>query len=369
MQNPTVLILITKADVGGAQIHVLEIIERLKNEFTFILATGEEDFLTEQARKTGIEVRVLNHLKRPIKFLEDKKAYTECIELFLDVKPDLIHSHSSKAGVIGRLAAWRLGIPSLFTAHGWAFTEGAPLLQRAYGFAIESLLCRLVGSVITVSELDFKLASRYKVGPAAKRFLVQNGVRQPEHIGHKIEHEALQIVSIGRLNESQKNQSMLIDVLAELDFPYEAKLIGEGASRQQLENQIQHKGLQNQIHLTGEVIDTSHYLANTDIFVLTSNYEGLPLSILEAMSYGLPIVACDVGGVKEAVLDRENGLLSKRGDVQALTQNIKILAGDSKLRARYGARSLQHYQDKFTAERMTNETRNVYSRAIKDVKH
>ncbi|MEE9447596.1 MAG: glycosyltransferase, partial [Arenicellales bacterium] len=196
---PTILILITKADVGGAQVHVLEILKQLKPRYHFILATGEEDFLSKQAREIGIEVRILKHLKRAIRFQEDKFGLQEIKFLLQDIKPDIFHCHSSKAGVLGRLAAWRTGTKTIFTAHGWAFTEGAPKLQRSYGLLVESLLCRLVGSVITISDYDFKLAQRFKVGTAQKRFLIKNGVAKPQAFSARKTSQVLNILTIGRL--------------------------------------------------------------------------------------------------------------------------------------------------------------------------
>jgi len=369
--RPTILLLITKSDVGGAQVHVLEILRNLQHRYHFILAAGEDDYLTEQAHKLGIEVRLLQHLKRPINLRQDRLAYLECIALLKEIQPDLLHTHSSKAGVIGRLAAWRTGVKSLFTAHGWAFTEGAPAIQRIYGLLLESLLCRLAGRVVTISEYDQKLAQRYHVGSAKRRYLVRNGISVPQGIepepGDPVNtenlHSSLKILTIGRLSPV-KNHLMLVEALAGLSIPFAATIIGEGECHAALARRIGELGLDDKVQLAGEVTDLHAYLCRADLFVLSSNYEGLPLSVLEAMSMGLPVVSTDVGGVSEAVLEGQTGLLSARGDTTALTKNIEKLAASTDLCARLSERARQHYEENFTAQRMIKELEVVYMKCL-----
>lgn len=365
----TILLLITKSDVGGAQVHVLEILRSLQHRYRFILAAGEDDYLTDQARQSGIEVRVLQHLKRPINLQQDRFAYLECIALLKEIQPDLLHSHSSKAGVIGRLAAWRLGVKSLFTAHGWAFTEGAPRVQRLYGLLLESVLCRLVGSVVTISEYDQQLARRYHVGSTKRRYLVRNGISEPQADGteqrdqHRPDDAPLQILTIGRLSPV-KNHLMLVEALAGLSIPFEAIIVGEGECHAALAARILQLGLNDKVKLPGEVTDLYAYLDTADIFVLSSNYEGLPLSVLEAMSMGLPVVSTDVGGVSEAVLAGQTGLLSAREDAAGLRENIETLAAKEQLRGQFSARARCHYLENFTAQRMIQELEAVYEECL-----
>ncbi len=358
-KRPLILILITKADIGGAQVHVLEIMNRLKSCYHFILATGESGYLTEHAQEQGIEVRVLNYLKRPISLSEDRRGFFECVALLRELKPDLLHTHSSKAGVVGRLAAWRTGTPSLFTAHGWAFTEGAPAIQRTYGLLVESLMCRLPGRVVTISDYDFQLAKRYRIGAARNRYLVKNGISSPQRHKHPAAQPELQILTIGRLSPV-KNHVMLLEILATLSIPFHARIIGEGECRVALEEKIQALGLADKVELLGEVTRAAEYLAEANLFTLTSNYEGLPLSVLEAMSMGLPVVATNVGGVKEAVLHERTGLLSERSDMAQFIANLEKLGKDPALRQRYGETGLSHYAQNFTADRMVNEIELVY---------
>lgn len=363
IDRATILVMITKADVGGAQVHVLEILEQLRERYRFVLAAGEDDYLTRSARELGVEVRIIPLLQRPINLRRDVAALNACVDLLREVRPDLLHTHSSKAGVIGRLAAWHVGVPSLFTAHGWAFTEGAPRLQRVYGLLVESILCRLVGKVITISEYDYKLAARFRVGAERDRYLVRNGISDPgvrrQHQNGRVPH----ILTVGRLSPV-KNHLMLLDALAQLNCPFTASIIGAGECRSQLTQRINTLGLGDRVQLLGEITATTEHLAKADLFVLSSNYEGLPLSVLEAMSMQLPVVATDVGGVGEAVLDQESGLLSPRGDVAALAENMQTLLLDPGLALRFGQRAYQHYRAQFTAGRMLDQLEPIYRELV-----
>ena len=150
--RPTIMMLITKADTGGAQIHVLTLIRHLKDRFQFVLVCGEEGFLTNEVAKLSVEIIIVAALQRKINLKFDYAALSELRELFEKRKPDIVHTHSSKAGVLGRIAARKSGSNAIFTAHGWAFTEGAGFLQRSYGLIVEWLVGRLRFDVIAVSE-------------------------------------------------------------------------------------------------------------------------------------------------------------------------------------------------------------------------
>ncbi|MEE9447091.1 MAG: glycosyltransferase, partial [Arenicellales bacterium] len=198
-----------------------------------------------------------------------------------------------------------------------------------------------------------------------RRFLIKNGVAKPQAFSARKTSQVLNILTIGRLSPV-KNHALLLNSLAYLDFPFHAKIIGEGECRPALEQQIKTLKLEDSVTLLGEVTDARAYLQAADVFVLSSDYEGLPLSILEAMSYQLPVVATDVGGVSEAVLHGETGLLSSRGDAGALSQNLMALAQNPLLAKDFGHQGWAHYAKQFTAERMIAELELVYQAHLKD---
>ncbi|WP_253667267.1 glycosyltransferase, partial [Thermus scotoductus] len=172
------LYLITRAEPGGAQVHLLELLRGFKDRAELHLGVGEDrdGFLIEEARALGVQVHILKHLLHPIRPHEDLLGLFEVASLLKRVNPHLLHAHSSKAGFLGRLAARALGVKSVYTAHGWAFTEGAPKGRRTLALAMERLAGRLSDRVIAVSRYDHDLALRHRVVPLEKLRVVPNGV-------------------------------------------------------------------------------------------------------------------------------------------------------------------------------------------------
>lgn len=355
-----VIILITKADVGGAQMHVLQILRELGTEFEFLLVTGAPDFLTRRAEALGVEIRIVPHLTRPIRPIDDVRAIAAIYRLVREWRPDLVHAHSFKAGIVGRLAALAAGTPCLFTAHGWSFTKGAPFLQQVIGLGIESILCRLCVGVVTISRYDYELAEKWRVGSTSRRHLVLNAADQTP--GSAIpDNQSGKLLSIGRLTPV-KNHILLIRALALLPVEVTLTIIGEGPERSALNAMVAELGLEERVALVGEVTETAPYLAAATVFVLGSDFEGLPLSILEAMSAGLPVVATDVGGVSEAVIDHETGYLVPRRDVRALVGRLRQLHNEPTLRVTMGRRGRERFDSRFTVSRFRQEMRAVYAR-------
>jgi len=360
--KPKILILITKTDIGGAQIHVLELIRGLRHRYDFILAVGEEDFLARKVRSEGVEVVVLSHLIRPLSLKQDSLGFKEIRDLLKATQPALLHAHSSKAGVLGRLAARSVGVPVLFTAHGWAFTEGAHPVRRLYGWGIEFLLSFISDGIVTISDYDTQLARRLGVGLGRKKWLVKNcvGTCQVAKTGPNLPPV---IISVGRLSPV-KNQVLLLKALARLQQPYLAWIVGEGEQRGAIEQTCRELGLQNRVELLGEVEDCDSLLAKADVFVLSSNYEGLPLSVLEAMSAGLPVVATEVGGVAEAVIDSQTGFLVPRLNADYLARRIDELLADDQKRQQMGQAGYQLYEQQFKLENLVEGMERVYAQVL-----
>ena len=158
--QPHVFILITRGDTGDAQQHILSLIHHLRHRIRFTLGCGKAGYLTAQAEKMGVETIIVPHLQRPISPLTDLRCVRALRQILERENPDLVHLHSSKAGVVGRLAASSLHVKSLFTAHGWAFTEGSGRVRRSYGLIIEWVMARFGDGIIAVSGYDYRLAKK-----------------------------------------------------------------------------------------------------------------------------------------------------------------------------------------------------------------
>lgn len=362
------LYLITRAEPGGAQVHLLHLLKAFRPRAKLHLAVGEDNdrFLVDEARALEVEVHELRHLVWPISPRKDLAALREVLALLRDIKPDLLHAHSSKAGFIGRLAARLVGVKSVFTAHGWAFTEGVSVGRRALAVSLEKLAGRIGDAVITVSEWDRGLALRYRVAPPERIFTVRNGVSDTPLRATPSRHPP-RLIMVARF-ASPKDQALLLRALASLkELPWSLDLVGDGPLLPQVKALAQTLSLSERVRFLGRRMDVDRLLAEAQIFVLVSNWEGLPLVVLEAMRAGLPVVASDVGGVGEAVVDGETGFLVPRGDGSLLKDRLRRLLADPGLRVQMGLAARKRYEEHFTVERMTEAVWGVYRRVLGQV--
>lgn len=358
---------ITRSDViGGAHVHVRDLCRALIHlgHWTIVLVGGEGPF-TEQLRRMGIPYQPLKWLGRPIHPFRDLAALLELCTVLSRIRPHLVSAHSSKAGFLGRLAARLLGIPAVFTVHGWAFTEGVPNSERmAYALA-ERLAGEWADRVITVSEYDYRLALRYRVVPPKKLVTVHNGVPDvPESLRAQPQREPARLIMVARF-EPQKDHATLLRALAKLQsMRWQLDLVGDGPLVEAVRRQAASLGIASRVAFWGARNDIPELLAKSQVFVLTSNWEGLPLTILEAMRAGLPVIASDVGGVREAVVDGETGFLVPRRGVEALHTRLQSLLANPELRLTMGTKGRIRYESHFTFNYMLARTLAVYHEVV-----
>ena len=368
MHRHHIFYLITRSERAGAQAHVLELIQEMQDYFTISLASGEQGYLLDAAKEIGVETFYLPSLNRALNPYQDYLAFTEIKNVLKISKPNLLHAHSSKAGILGRLAAKTLGIDSVFTAHGWVFAEGSAWYSKMLGISLEKAVATITKKIITVSDADMSLALTYRITKKEKLVSIHNGIGDLllPHVSRDL-NEKVCIICVARLSR-QKNIECLLSAVHKLknDAPFSLKIVGDGPKRSVLERKTKKMGLENIISFSGAVNNIPAMLHKADIFVLSSNWEGLPISIIEAMRAGLPVVATDVGGVSELVENKITGFLSPRGDSRALAQNLKQLLRDSRLRVQMGFAGRQHYLKSFTTEIMLKSTLDVYRQVLND---
>jgi len=357
------LLLITRAELGGGQTHVADLLRGMRDEFELELATGEEGYLTEAAEEMGIRWHVLPDLVQPISPMRDLKALHQCLRLLRQVKPDVVHAHTSKAGVIGRLAASLAEIPCIFTAHTWCFAEGTNWKWRVIGTPLEKLAARVSSRIITVSDANRDLALRRGIAAPEKLITVHNGIPDCPHRATPDSHAIPTIVMVARFSQ-QKAQSMLVDAVHSIPVPFRLAFVGEGPLREAVERQVDSLGVRDKVDFLGQRLDIPEILASADIFALFTKWEGFPISILEAMRAGLPVVASDVNGVHEAITDGHTGFLIPPGDVDLFRDRLMQLLLDAKLRRRMGLEGRRRFQREFTAESMIRKTSALYWEAV-----
>ena len=360
-----ILYLITRPDLGGAQAHVLALLRAGQVRRQQHLATGSEGPLTEAARAIGATTHILPTLDNPLHPIRDAQATRDAYRLIRRLRPAIVHAHSSKAGLVARLAARLAGVPAIFTAHGWAFTEGAPQRRRMIAILSETLAASWSARIICVSRYDHDLALRYHVAPADRLVTIYNGIEDvsPGLLAAPTSSTTVGLVMVARLSPP-KDAGCLIRAARGLAGDWQISFVGDGellAAAAQLADGL---GLGSRVLFLGPRRDVPQILAGSHVFVLASNYEGLPISIIEAMRAGLPIVASNVGGVPELVTNGDNGFLVPRGDASALAEALQRLIDDPALRQRMGQRSRQRYLAEFTLDRMIRETERVYEQVL-----
>lgn len=370
----TIAYVITRCDdLGGAQIHVRDLASALKKRGeTPVVLGGAPGVLSDQLRERGIRFVEIRSLRRSILPLKDLAALRELRGHLAELKPDLVSAHSSKAGILARMAASSLGIPNVFTAHGWAFSEGvAPLKRRIYA-EVERRAAPMANRIITVSDYDRDIALDYHVGGADKVATVHNGM--PEIDSEAIADPSRQpptFLTIAR-HDRQKDYATLLDAFARVSTrhpDWKLVCIGAGPRFAETQSRVKALGLGAQVSLLGFRTDTVKLLSQAQAYLLVSHYEGLPRSILEAMRAGLPVIASDVGGVRETIVESGNGYLIPRSDSAALESRLETLGSDPELRVRMGLAGRHRFVEAFRFERMFEQTWDIYQTVLKGAAH
>lgn len=349
-------------EVGGAQVHVRDLSKQLvlDGHSVTIVYGGEKEIANDLLIE---EIRFIHNrfLVRPIHPLNDFLGFLQIRRILRRIKPDIVAIHSSKAGIVGRVACWSTRTPSVFTAHGWSFTEGVAGNRKFLYRNIEGWVGRLSKKVITVCDYDRNLALRYQVLPSNKIRTIHNGVLDTKNSSHERGNEdVVKILMVARF-EIPKQQMELLEALMHMkDLNWHMIFVGDGSLKQACAQFVQENCISHKVTFLGNHSNVPELLKDTDIFVLTSAWEGLPLSILEAMAHSLPIIASNVGGVKEAVRDSVNGYLICHNIAELLT----ILIENESLRKKMGEKSREIYEASFTFEKMYQKTISTYNNLI-----
>jgi glycosyltransferase involved in cell wall biosynthesis len=260
------------------------------------------------------------------------------------VKPDLVHTHCSVPGVVGRLAARLAGVPVVMhTVHGFHFHDQGRGFTHALAVAVERFVGRFTDVLLSQNRADLEQAVRLRIVPRDRAHYVGNGIaveRFPVAPARRSADRPVVITCVARM-ERVKNHAMLIEGarrLADRGVAFELRLVGGGSGRAALESHAAALGLGAHVRFLGYRDDIPALLAQSDIGVLTSLKEGIPRAALESMVVGLPMVATRVNGTREVVRHGDTGFLVETGDVRALAEALERLARDPALRARMGER-------------------------------
>jgi glycosyltransferase involved in cell wall biosynthesis len=351
--------IITRLILGGAQENTVLTCEDLARDYgdDVLLVTGPplgpEGSLLERARAGQGRVVVLPQLRRAIHPWRDWRSYRHIKRMLRDFRPDVVHTHSAKAGILGRAAAWRLKVPAIVhTVHGAPFHPYQSALSRALFRACERWAARRCHALISVADAMTDLMVRAGVAPREKFTTIHSGMevepylechRHRERVRAELGYDAEHIVvgKIARLFHL-KGHPYLIRAAArvvETNPHVRFLLVGDGVLRDRLNRQIEAAGLQGHFRFTGLVPPgrIPELLAAMDVLVHVSLREGLARSLVQALIAGKPVVSYDIDGAREVVIPEATGYLLPPESTEALATALVRLAGDGNLRRRPAA--------------------------------
>ena len=349
----TVFHVITKLELGGAQEVTLMTLERLpRDRYHLGLVTGPEGLLVERANRIdGLKRFWMSSLVREVRPLKDVMSFFRLWSLFRRERPDVVHTHSSKAGIVGRWAARAAGVPVIFhTVHGFSFHDYQPLPVRKLYIWLERVTTRITTKTVVVSYANAEKGEKAGVfgrkdwvlcrdAIPVDRFLVP-GARHQKLVEWGIDPAKLVIGMVACL-KPQKAPLDFIDVAARVlserkDVHF--VMAGDGELRPQVEERIRTHAIEQHVTLLGWQKDMPEVYRNLDIVVLTSLWEGLPCVFSEAMASELPIVATNVDGAREAIIQGETGYLHTPHDIDGMAHSVLKLVTSPELRREMGAR-------------------------------
>lgn len=356
-----ILQVISRADtIGGGQRHVLELSAALRERgHDLLVVTGPRGPFSDELKQLGLETREIDSLATRASPKADLTSLRSLAAIVDGARPDLVACHSTKAGVLGRIAARRAGIPVTYTLHGVIFGPDTARLRRIPGWLLEVAMRPMGAHLIAVSAFDASLAQQAMIVGRDHLHTVRNSV-----IDRDWRHEPDEtpsVVMTARF-EPQKDHETLLQALARLtELDWHLNLLGDGGGLETARARAGELGIADRVTFHGLVADIVPHLESAFVFVLATNYEGLPLSIIESMSCGLPVVATDVGGVAEAVRDGVNGMLVPRQDTTSLESALRTLLVRPELAAEMGGASRMIYDDAFGFSQFVDQTLAVYS--------
>lgn len=359
---PTVMQVITKGELGGAQTHVLALCEALAGQARLVVVIGG----TEPAPPLALGLQALNlpvlrapALGNSLAPWRIARAVWQLVPLIRTHRPDVLHAHSAAAGVAARIAGRLCGTPVVYTVHGFAFKPEAPWPRRSVAWCAEWLLARWTGHMVCVSEYERRLARRLPLAPE-RISVVLNAMPDSPHRAQPA--GTARIIMVARL-AAPKRADLLLQALARLrdalGHEAPASLVGDGPERPALQALAQRLGLQA-MDFAGNASDVPERLAAHGIFALLSDHEGLPISVIEAMRAGLAIVGSDLPGLRELLPSGQHGVLTPNTP-EAIAQALERLVRDPALRGRLGQAARARYEQHHAPEPMASAILAIYA--------
>ena len=387
MEKTKILYFITRMDQGGAQASVLTTLKTLnKQQFETYLATGPGGRLDGRLKNDARNVffiTALRHDIRPKYVFHDLAALFQMGRVLRRVKPDIVHTNAPKAGVLGRIAArlfWRKA-KVVHTFHGLGFAKEHGEKQFKFFVTVEKFCARFTDVLVFVSRRNAAEAKKLGIGKGVRTELIRAGVNfrpvLPIHFDPAAKRASLHIPQKAKVVLAIANfkplKNPLHFVLAAHKVLMQMKNVyfiftGDGELKEATEKLIHSLGIEKQVILPGWRSDILELLAISDVYVSVSLREGLPMSLLEAMSMRVPVVCYDVDGIGEVVTNNKTGFLVRPSDISTLAEKIKVLLRHTSLRERFEAAIDKRDFSEFAIPAMIKKQEHLYRSLVPPAK-
>ncbi|MBD3232006.1 glycosyltransferase [Candidatus Dependentiae bacterium] len=360
--------------MSGVQKAMVDLISRLdKEKYIVTVICQSKGELTEVLESMHIPVILVPSLKREINLFYDFKALITLVKIFRKNRFDIVHTHSSKPGFLGRIAGKIANIGHVIhTVQGFAFHEFSNKLSVLIFTMLEKIAGKLSDKIIIVNDQDFQYAVEKRIAPLERLVKIGNGIDINEYklkfnIDEKrdelhIYNQKRVIGSVGRLWQ-QKDPKVFVNAMPRVikKFPNTCfLLIGDGPLQSELQSLTRKLNIERHVKFLGWRKDVNEILQVMDIFVQTSLWEGLSISILEAMASGKPVITTNVKGNNELVIDGDNGFLIKPGDAEMLAERIITLLENKELSLYFGKRNREKICKDYNIDFTVNKIEELY---------
>lgn len=383
-KSASVVRVIARLNVGGPAQHVMNLSGGLAQRYPTLLVAGQVDAgeadMSGQAEARRVELHPLPELGRRIHPWQDVVALVKLVRLFRRVRPQIVHTHTAKAGTLGRIAALLARVPvRVHTFHGHVFRGYFGPSTTRLVLMIERLLARTSTRIVTISESqaselvgEFRLCSRERVevvplGLDLEPFRGERIAAVRGELRRELDAEDRPIVTIvGRLVPI-KNHHLFVEMAAALRSQGRSCLfviVGGGTETERLQAQVSALGLTDEVRFLGWRSDLDRIYADSDVVVLSSNNEGTPVCLIEALAAGCAVVSTEVGGVADVLEHGRLGVLTPPGDAQALSRAVGDLLDRPELRQELGRRGALAVPARFGVTRLLQDVEALYDRLL-----
>lgn len=360
-----VALVITKGELGGAQTHVLELCQSLRHAVRLSVLIGGNDArqspLAQSLQTLGVQVHGVPQLGNSLNLWRVWRAMQAVVAILRDKPPDVLHAHSAVAGVISRLAGHWQHWPVVYTVHGFGFKPQSPWRIRWSAWLAEHMLAAWTTRMVCVSHHERSLASDLPL-PQERIDVIPNSL-QDSPWRAQADAEPAQVMMVARLAAPKRPDLLLqaLALLARQGVCPPTQILGDGPLRAPLEAMRERTGLHH-VQFRGDVQQVPERLAQCQVLVLLSDHEGMPITLIEGMRAGLPIVASKLPGIEEMITHGQEGLLVD-GQAASVAAALQILLAHPELRARMGQAARERYERHFHTAAQAKALLRIYREA------